>query len=308
MLARQALCEQRCCSCCYDDSAMNDDARTDAALLGCDCCCCCCRCCCCKDSCSSFCTLKTKLVRPESHVELSQQSPFKFTVTVQFEPALPCDKLLVINRPTTTTTMPPLSLQPDDHDAAVDHGRSSGSIELGFSSNLLETIRDSKSKITAWVDLEKAKADQAAAAYRKRLHEEQAAIDAKVTELRTVQLEVGMNKNDDGNNGNRGLKDHGDNLAIRKKALEEQTAKIQLEIMKLQTERNNRERRVQDIMLEESKQRMRAEEARALKKQAEEAKKTTVDDLTKGIVNYKYLGLDFEKTDEENELRYVACG
>jgi hypothetical protein len=30
-----------------------------------------------------------------------------------------------------------------------------------------------------------------------------------------------------------------------------------------------------------------------------------VDDLTRGIVNYKYLGLDFEKTDGENELRWV---
>jgi hypothetical protein len=58
-----------------------------------------------------------------------------------------------------------------------------------------------------------------------------------------------------------------------------------------------------DIEVEETKQRARAEEARALMERVQEAKRTTVDDLTRGIVNYKYLGLDFEKTDGENELR-----
>jgi len=37
---------------------------------------------------------------------------------------------------------------------------------------------------------------------------------------------------------------------------------------------------------------------------AKAAKQTTVDDLTRGIVNYKYLGLDFEKAEHER-LRYV---
>ena len=55
--------------------------------------------------------------------------------------------------------------------------------------------------------------------------------------------------------------------------------------------------------MEESKQRKRADEVRILKQRVEEAKQTTVDDLTKGIVNYKHLGLDFEKTGVDNELR-----
>jgi hypothetical protein len=60
-----------------------------------------------------------------------------------------------------------------------------------------------------------------------------------------------------------------------------------------------------DIALEEKKQRMRANDARLLKEQAEEAKKTTIDDLTRGVVNYKALGLDFQRTKREGELRYV---
>jgi hypothetical protein len=58
-----------------------------------------------------------------------------------------------------------------------------------------------------------------------------------------------------------------------------------------------------EIQLEESKQRARAQETQALKEQVREAKQTTVDDLTRGIINYKYLGLDFEKSEGENELR-----
>lgn len=50
---------------------------------------------------------------------------------------------------------------------------------------------------------------------------------------------------------------------------------------------------------------MRAHDARLLKLQAEEAKKTTIDDLTRGVVNYKALGLDFQRTKREGELRYV---
>jgi hypothetical protein len=58
-----------------------------------------------------------------------------------------------------------------------------------------------------------------------------------------------------------------------------------------------------EISLEEKRQRMRANDARHLKEQAEEAKKTTLDDLTRGVVNYKALGLDFLRTERESELR-----
>jgi hypothetical protein len=55
----------------------------------------------------------------------------------------------------------------------------------------------------------------------------------------------------------------------------------------------------------EAEHQSRAAEAREIKAKVEESKKTTVEDLTRGIVNYKYLGLDFEKA-EGNRLRYVS--
>ena len=60
---------------------------------------------------------------------------------------------------------------------------------------------------------------------------------------------------------------------------------------------------VKDIALEESKQRIRASDAAALKRSAEESKKTTIDDLTRGVVNYKKLGLDFTQTGRDAELQ-----
>ena len=58
-----------------------------------------------------------------------------------------------------------------------------------------------------------------------------------------------------------------------------------------------------DIEVEESKQQIRASDATALKRAAEESKKTTIDDLTRGVVNYKKLGLDFSQTGRDAELQ-----
>mmetsp|Transcript_15366 Transcript_15366/g.38095 ORF Transcript_15366/g.38095 Transcript_15366/m.38095 type:complete len:283 (-) Transcript_15366:5792-6640(-) len=173
-------------------------------------------------------------------------------------------------------------------------------IPLGFTSGVMETIRASKVKMNEWVEREKGKIDAEAESYRRRLQEEQASINKMSTELKMIQKQRGLVG--DGGSGTDG--DDGENLAARKRALEEQITQAEVEIMKLQAQRDNRGERMIAIGLEESKQRLRAEEARNLKKKAEEAKKITIDDLTKGIVNYKYLGLDFENTQGENAIRF----
>jgi hypothetical protein len=55
--------------------------------------------------------------------------------------------------------------------------------------------------------------------------------------------------------------------------------------------------------LEEKKQCLRSEEARIFKQQVEEDKKMTLDDLTRGVLNYKMLGLDFVRTERDGRLR-----
>ena len=58
-----------------------------------------------------------------------------------------------------------------------------------------------------------------------------------------------------------------------------------------------------DLEQEEAVESSKAEEVREKKLRAEESKNMTIEDLTKGVINYKYLGLDFEKA-ETGRLRY----
>ena len=60
---------------------------------------------------------------------------------------------------------------------------------------------------------------------------------------------------------------------------------------------------IKDLGMEESKQKIRASDATTLKKATEESKRTTIDDLTRGVVNYKKLGLDFAQTGRDAELQ-----
>ena len=47
---------------------------------------------------------------------------------------------------------------------------------------------------------------------------------------------------------------------------------------------------------------IKAEEAREAKRRVEEAKRTTIEDLSFGVLKYKKLGLNFEKV-ADNQLR-----
>lgn len=129
--------------------------------------------------------------------------------------------------------MPPYTSSPGSMNYASD------GIALGFTSPLLETIANSKSRIQSWVDHEKSKMDSAAESYRQTLAEQQSVINSQVEELEDVQRELGM---DDAGTSS---EDQPENIAERKKSLEEQAAKVQIDILKLKTERDNREKRVQ---------------------------------------------------------------
>jgi hypothetical protein len=137
----------------------------------------------------------------------------------------------------------------------------------GFTSNLLESITSSKARMGGWVEQEKGKADTAAVSYQKRLMEEQTMIDAMAADLLAVQLERGMKiediairgrsgdsadhddddqrtNNNNNNYNNNNNNNNSDNIAAKKLVLEQQITQIQIEVMKLQTERDNRDRRV----------------------------------------------------------------
>jgi hypothetical protein len=202
-----------------------------------------------------------------------------------------------------------------------------------LSSSLTTTIATFKSKIDKWAEMECARADALVQTHQKKLQHEQKAIDYHVADLLAVQLELGfkVDKEDDENVHSNATSE---SIVQRKQALEDSYLVMKAEIAHLEIDFNRRNILVNgklleavhsatsngclnqyplttpffymtEIQLEQSKHEARSKEARELKERVKESKQTTVDDLTRGIVNYKYLGLDFEKADGENELRSV---
>ena len=115
----------------------------------------------------------------------------------------------------------------------------------GFTAPLMEYISESKSKIQKWVDHEKVKIDSRAESYRAKLNDQETIIKSQVEELAIVQRERGMDDENRASTDNTNQEDRPENIAARKKSLEEQSAKIQIDVMKLKAERDNREKRVQ---------------------------------------------------------------
>jgi hypothetical protein len=141
--------------------------------------------------------------------------------------------------------MPPLTFSVDSDEPL---GQNQWNRALGFTAPLMESIVQSKSKMQDWVDREKAKLDSRAESYRLTLVEQERIINSQVEELAIVQQERGIGNgasSDDDNDENRPK-----NIAVQTKSLEEQSANIQIEIMKLKTERDNRETRVQSKFID----------------------------------------------------------
>jgi hypothetical protein len=136
------------------------------------------------------------------------------------------------------STMPPLS-SADAHHSDSNHVVQ---YQPGFTSSLLNSIIVSKSKMSEWSEMEKAKADAVAEAYRQTLLQEQASIDAQAANLLSLQIERGLNVQQSEEEAS---DSKSESIEARKKALGEKQAKLELEIIKLQTECDNRSKRVE---------------------------------------------------------------
>uniref|UniRef100_A0A7R9WSN0 Kinetochore protein SPC25 n=1 Tax=Craspedostauros australis TaxID=1486917 RepID=A0A7R9WSN0_9STRA len=159
---------------------------------------------------------------------------------------------------------------------------------------LLQTIRDSRTKLDGWIQRQKQQADEEAEQYHQVLNAEQSKIDHQVGNLLAVQFQRGLSMQQNTNEAS---------IASRRANLQHQCDALRDEVEHVQCATEKHRDIANELEAEELKQRHRAEEARTLKSRLREAKQTTVDDLTRGLVNYKYLGFDFEKCEETNALR-----
>lgn len=161
----------------------------------------------------------------------------------------------------------------------------------GFTSHLLETLQASRLELDAHVEREKQNVDAQIAAYQERLQHEEASLQAQQQTLEEVRAERGVSSDDDVSDAD----DNAAGIAKRRHELTVQQSELQEQIQTLEEEKEKQSDALEELQEEELAQRSKAEEARQHKERVEESKKTTVDDLTRGIINYKYLGFDFVK-------------
>mmetsp|Transcript_774 Transcript_774/g.1211 ORF Transcript_774/g.1211 Transcript_774/m.1211 type:complete len:250 (+) Transcript_774:116-865(+) len=172
----------------------------------------------------------------------------------------------------------------------------------GFSSSLKTTLMASRAKLDAFVEDQKARADAATEAYEQNLIEEQSQIDTHIEALHSVQMERGMKVAGNGVNSESNNESDG-GIAKRRQELRDRQCAFENDIESLQKDVQIKETQLEELKRKEIEKKSRAEQARDTKHKVEETKRTTVDDLTRGVVNYKYLGLDFVKA-EGNRLRF----
>lgn len=178
-------------------------------------------------------------------------------------------------------------------------------VELGFSSNLVSTLASSREKLDIYIDKIMEKAD---AAYESTAHlsqERQSEMDVLVSKLQQLQLERGTSesKNNLVLNKKRnpshpsigGIAAKRRELRERQNLIEEEKCEIEQDVEEARTKLN-------ETIKEGSIYRIKAEEARRKKMLVKEAKQTTIDDLTRGVLYYNKLGLDFERAG--NRLRF----
>mmetsp|Transcript_25264 Transcript_25264/g.35964 ORF Transcript_25264/g.35964 Transcript_25264/m.35964 type:complete len:243 (+) Transcript_25264:34-762(+) len=158
---------------------------------------------------------------------------------------------------------------------------------LNFSAGLLQTLATSRAKVDSYIMEQKAEIDRKAAWHQESLAKEQDDIIEATMDLKAVQSKRGLSDEVNEDSPSVGMAQQRESLKDQK---EELCAKADL----LQATLDKQEEKVKELKELERYHQAKAEEVRDLKRRVEQAKTMTVEDLTRGIINYSYLGLDFQ--------------
>lgn len=162
----------------------------------------------------------------------------------------------------------------------------------GFTSTFVDRIATSRRRLDQYVETNKQKADALVAELKTCEADEQAKIDSLLRQLKSLQYERGVAENSNkaapGTDGVTGV-------AEQRKKLENKQAKLQQEVDMLQSKNRREQSRLEEVRAKEKEVREKAQEVRAKKIEIEAQRGMTMEDLTKGLLNYKYTGLTFQK-------------
>jgi len=114
--------------------------------------------------------------------------------------------------------------------------------QTGFTTDLMNTLIASRSKVEKWVQHEQAKAEREAEEYRQQLLQEQKQIDGMSADLLALQVQRGLSVS---RSGEENEDENLESMAHQKQALEKQQVLLESEIRKLQSSLEVRQKRVQ---------------------------------------------------------------
>jgi len=162
-----------------------------------------------------------------------------------------------------------------------------------FTSNFINRLEESHFRLDEFVQTNKKKADSAIADLKKAEADEQQNIDSLLRQLHSLQYERGVaesSKMDDGksNNAKGGV-------AEQRQKLENKQVELEQEVSTIKRKNRVEEAQLDEVLAEEASIRRKADEVRAKKEEIEMARGITVEDLTKGLLNYRFTGLTFEQ-------------
>mmetsp|Transcript_403 Transcript_403/g.473 ORF Transcript_403/g.473 Transcript_403/m.473 type:complete len:238 (+) Transcript_403:71-784(+) len=162
--------------------------------------------------------------------------------------------------------------------------------EYQLTTGIVKYFEDIRINFDKYIKYQKTEIDGQVMDYKLKMKKEQLQINYLIDDLYGVQSERGLSNNIGG------IAQHHRDINLRRRQFEERLE----ELSRNYEEKEKIIRELQDFELH---YRDKAEKARERKVKIQEAKTTTIEDLTKGIVNYNYLGFTFIKV--SNGLRFT---
>lgn len=187
---------------------------------------------------------------------------------------------------------------------------------LGFTSNLISTLEKSRLQIDAFCTRSKEKLDDVCDSSIKTFEEQQGEMNELLLKLEELKCQRGL--------ATRVTPDHQKKITSENDAynrmgssympicsipnqqivFKDRQRELEKNLADMFAENQDKEKILSEAEKEEDFYRIKAEEAREAKLRVEEAKQTTVEDLSLGVLKYKKLGLNFEKV-ADNTLRFI---
>lgn len=173
----------------------------------------------------------------------------------------------------------------------------------GFTSAFTDRIEESCRRLDDFAQTNKNKADSLVLDLKKVEADEQRNIDSLLRQLKSLQHERGVAERNN-NGGGSSSAAIGGGVADQRKKLEDKQVKLEQEVSILESRNRVEKSQLDEVLAEEAAVRKKADKVRAKKEEIEMSRGVTMEDLTKGFLNYRYTGLSFVQGTKKGALTF----